>query len=74
MDKADYTKQLGAPFPRPKCLVIYNESIAYGATGVIPTKAEAIHCAYITNWYAFEEAEREAGSFIINTFDEAWYL
>ena len=73
MDKADYTKRFGAPFPRPNRLAIYDESIADGATGVIRSKEEAMHCARITNWDTFEAAEREAREFIIDAFDEAWY-
>ena len=73
MDKADYTERLGALFPRPNRLAINNESIADGATGVIRAKAESIHRAHITDWEAFEMAEREARSFIIDAFDEACY-
>ena len=39
MDKADYTNCFGAPFPRPNCTTIYDESIANGATGVIRAKS-----------------------------------
>ena len=60
-------------FPRLNHLVIYDESIADGATGMIRAKSEAIHCARITDCDAFEAGEREARSFIINAFDEAWY-
>ena len=73
MDKADYTERFCAPFPCPKRLAKYDESIADDATGVIRAKAEAIHRACITDWDAFEAAEREARNFIIDTFDEAWY-
>ena len=73
MDKADYTDSFGAPFPRPTHPEIYDESIADGAIGVIRAKAKAIHRAHITDWDAFEAAEREARSFIIDAFDEAWY-
>ena len=73
MDKSDYTERFGAPFPRPNRLVIYDKSIVYGATGVVSAEAENIHRARITDWDAFEAAEREARIFIINTFDEAWY-
>ena len=73
MGKVDYTERFGAPFPRPKRLAIYDESIDNGATGVICAKLEAMHWARITNWDAFEVSEREARSFIIDAFDEAWY-
>ena len=53
---------------------MYNGLIADGATGVIRTKAKAICCARITNWDVFKAAEREARSFIIDVFEEAWYF
>ena len=53
MEKADYTERFGALFSRLNRPAIYDESIANGATGVIRAKAEAIHCARITNWDAF---------------------
>ena len=40
---------------------------------MIRAKTEAIHRARITDYYAFEAAEREARSFIIDAFEEAWY-
>ena len=73
MEKANYTDRFGTPLPRPNCQAIYDESISDGATGVIRAKDKATHRAHITDWDAFEAAEREAQSFIINTFDEAWY-
>ena len=73
MDKADYTDCFGAPLPCPNRPEIYDESIADGSNGVIHTKAKAIHRSCITNWDTFEAADRETQSFIIDTFDEAWY-
>ena len=49
MDKANYTKRFSAPFPCPNQLAIYDELIAYGATGVICAKAESIHRACIAD-------------------------
>ena len=60
IDKANYTDQFGAPFPRSKSPAIYKKSIAEGATGVIRAKAEAIHYACITDWYTFKAEERGA--------------
>ena len=65
MDKANYTKKYGAPFPRLNCPVIYNKSISDSTTGVIHSKAKAIHHTHITDWDAFEAVEREAQSLII---------
>ena len=73
MDKYKYTKRFGAPFPRPKRLAIYDESIADGTTGVIHAKTKAIYRTRITDWDAFKAAERQAQSFLIGVFDEAWY-
>ena len=73
MDKANYTDCLGALFPHPNRPEIYNKLIADGATGVIFAKAKAIHCARIADWDTFKAVEREAWSFIIDAFDEAWY-
>ena len=73
MDKADYTKRFGAPFPRPNRPAIYDESISDGATSVVHAKAEALHCSRITNWDAFEAAEKESQSSIIDIFDKACY-
>ena len=73
MDKADYTKIFGALFPHLNNPVIYDELIAKSSTGVIRAKAKSIHCARITDWDAFETAEREARSFIVDAFYEAWY-
>ena len=40
---------------------------------MICAKAEAIHCARVTDWDAFKAAEREAQSFIVDAFYEVWY-
>ena len=56
MDKVNYTKRFGTPFPRLNRPAIHNESISEGATGVIRAKSEAIHSAQITDWDAFEAA------------------
>ena len=74
IDKSNYTKRFGAPFSGPNRPAIYDEFIADGATGVIRAKtAEAIHRARITEWDAFEAVDREARSFIVDAFEEAWY-
>ena len=66
MDNADYSDQLIASFPCPKRPEIYDLLIADGATGVICAKAEAIHCACITDWDAYEAVERGAQSFLVD--------
>ena len=73
MNKANYTNRFDAPFPRPKRPAIYDESIENGATGVIHANSKAIHRGRITDWDAFEAAEREAKIFLIDEFDKAWY-
>ena len=72
MDKSDYTKRYGTPFPRPKRPAIYDKSIADAATVVISSKAKAIHCDRITDRDSFGAADREAQSFLIDAFDKAW--
>ena len=47
--------------------------IADVPTGDIRAIAEATHRARITDWDVLETAERETRSFIIDTFDKAWY-
>ena len=59
MDKANYTKCFGALLPHLKRLAIYDKFIADGANGVIRAKAKAIHHARITDWDAFEAADRK---------------
>ena len=74
IDNDDYTERFGTPFPCLKRPSIYDESIADGVTGVIRTKAKAIHRARITDWDTLESAEREAQSFLIDAFDKCVIL
>ncbi len=60
-------------FVRPKCLPLYDDTIADDATTVVQVRAEAAHKSRPNEFASYEAAERGVAKFLCNVVDKIWY-
>ena len=58
---------------RPKCLPLYDDTIANGAMTVIQVRAEAAPKSRLGNFASYEAAKRGVAKFLRNVVNEIWY-
>jgi len=73
MLRQEYIDEHGSAFVTPKRLGAY-PSVADDAKGPVRAKLEAEHKAKVADWVTFATVERELRHFILDTFDETWYM
>ncbi len=57
----------------PKCLPLYDDTIADDATTVVRVRAEAAHKSRLDNFASYEAAERGVAKFLPDVVNEIWY-
>jgi hypothetical protein len=60
-------------FVHPKCLPLYNTSIANNATTVIQVRAEAAHKSCLNDFANYKGAEHCVSKFLRDVVDTIWY-
>mmetsp|Transcript_56814 Transcript_56814/g.169634 ORF Transcript_56814/g.169634 Transcript_56814/m.169634 type:complete len:325 (-) Transcript_56814:327-1301(-) len=73
MLREEYIVEYGEAFAVPKQLKAY-PTVADDAKAPVRAKLEAEHKAQIADWVTFSTVERELRHFILDTFDETWYM
>ena len=69
----EYTAEHGGPFIVPKRLGAY-PVVPDDAKGPVRARLEAEHTAKVSDWVTFATVERELRHFLLDTFDETWYM
>ena len=60
-------------FVCPKCLPLYNSTIANNATTVVRVHAEAAHKSRLDDFASYEAAEHGVAEFLRDVVNEIWY-
>ncbi len=66
-------KHCGKKFMRPKCLPLYDDTIADNASTVVRVCAEAAHKSHLEDYASYDMAKRGCAKFLCNVVDEVWY-